>query len=130
MISWSSRKKIEGIFCTVHFVRRKFFNICALTQYIMYWILFQNIHTFTYQKTLLHTILLLVFKIVESLQLSLKIWINYQLQLNQVCLLTLCEHLINPMSLNICWSLLISAWFLIALWLKRIFFDCSCRVND
>ena len=29
---------------------------------------FENIHTFTYQKTLLHTLLLLVFKIVENLQ--------------------------------------------------------------
>ena len=29
---------------------------------------FQNIHTFTYQKTLLQTLLLFVFKIVESLQ--------------------------------------------------------------
>ena len=34
----------------------------------VYWIHFQNIHTLTYQKTLLHTLLLLVFKIVESLQ--------------------------------------------------------------
>ena len=33
---------------------------------------FQNIHTFTYQTTLLHTLLLLVFKIVESLQCILK----------------------------------------------------------
>ena len=29
---------------------------------------FQNIHTFTYPETLLHTLSLLVFKIVESLQ--------------------------------------------------------------
>ena len=33
----------------------------------MYWINFQNIYTFTYQKTLLHTFLLLVFEIIESL---------------------------------------------------------------
>ena len=33
---------------------------------------FQNIDTFTYQKTLLHTLLLLVFKIAESLQYILK----------------------------------------------------------
>ena len=45
-----------------------FFNICVLSQCILYWIHFQNIHTFTYQKTLLYTLLLLVFKIVESLQ--------------------------------------------------------------
>ena len=33
----------------------------------MYWIHFQDIHTFTYQKTLLHILFLLVFKIVERL---------------------------------------------------------------
>ena len=49
-----------------------FFEICALSQCIVYSIHFQNIHTFTYQKTLLHTLLLLVFKIVESLQRILK----------------------------------------------------------
>ena len=44
-----------------------FFNIWVLSQCIVYWIHFQNIHTFTYQKTLLHILFLLVFKIVESL---------------------------------------------------------------
>ena len=38
----------------------------------MYLIHFQNIHTFTYQKILLHTLLLLVFKIVQSLKCALK----------------------------------------------------------
>ena len=38
----------------------------------MYLINFQNIYTFTYQKALLHTLLLLVSKIVESLSVSLK----------------------------------------------------------
>ena len=33
-----------------------FFKICVLSQCIVYWIHFQNIHTFTYQKTLLHTL--------------------------------------------------------------------------
>ena len=45
-----------------------FFKICVLCQCIVYWIHLQNMHTFTYQKTLLHTLLLLVFKIVERLQ--------------------------------------------------------------
>ena len=49
-----------------------FFKICVLSQCIVYWIHFQNIHTFTYQKTLLHTLLLLVSKIVESLKCILK----------------------------------------------------------
>ena len=34
----------------------------------MYQIHFQNIQTFTYQKALLYTLLLLVFKIVKSVQ--------------------------------------------------------------
>ena len=34
---------------------------------------FQNIFTFRYQKTLLHTLLLLVFKIVESLPFSVSL---------------------------------------------------------
>ena len=40
-------------------------------QCIVHWIHFQNIHTFTYQKNILYTLLLLVFKIVESLQCML-----------------------------------------------------------
>ena len=68
-MSWSSRKKKEGIFVPFILSEGNFFNICALSQCIVYWTHFQNIHTFTYQKTLLHTLLLLVFKIVESLQL-------------------------------------------------------------
>ena len=32
-----------------------FFKICVLYQCIVYWIHFQNMHTFTYQKTLLDT---------------------------------------------------------------------------
>ena len=72
MMTWSSRKKKEGIFCAVYFVWRKFFNIFVLSQCMVYWIHFQNIHTFTYQKTLLHRLLLLVFKIIESLQCILK----------------------------------------------------------
>ena len=49
-----------------------FFKICVLFQCIAYWIHFQDKHTFTYQKTLLHTLLLLVSKIFESLQCILK----------------------------------------------------------
>ena len=46
------------------------FNIWVLSQFIVYLINFQNIYiyTSTYERTLLHTLLLLVFKIVESLQ--------------------------------------------------------------
>ena len=39
-----------------------FFNICVLSQCIVYWIHFQNIHAFTYQKALLHTLFCLLLK--------------------------------------------------------------------
>ena len=56
-----------GCFSNLYFVQRDFFNICVLSQCILYWINLQNRYTFTYQKTLLHTLLLLVSKIVVSL---------------------------------------------------------------
>ena len=59
----------EGIFCTVYFARKRSFTIFVLSQCIVYWIHLQNIHTFTYQKTLFHTLLLLVLKIAESLHI-------------------------------------------------------------
>ena len=68
VMSWSSWKKKEGIFCTIYFVQRNFFNICVLSKFMVYWIHFHNVHIFTHQKALLHTLLLLVFKIVESSQ--------------------------------------------------------------
>ena len=44
-----------------------FFNVFISSQCIVYWINFQNIHTFKYKKILLYTLLLLVFKVVKSL---------------------------------------------------------------
>ena len=52
-----------------------FFKIC---KQIVYWIHFQNIHIFTYQKTSYHTLLLLVSKIVESLHCILKFRIVFK----------------------------------------------------
>ena len=66
MMSWSSRKKKEAIFVPFISSEGKLFKICVLSQCILHWIHFRNIHTFTYQKTF-HTLLLLVFKIVKSL---------------------------------------------------------------
>ena len=55
-------------FFTVYFVCREFFeNLHFISMYSVLNTL-QNIHTFTYQKTLLHTFLLLVSKIVKRLQ--------------------------------------------------------------
>ena len=73
-MGWTSLKKKEDIFCTVQFVRTKILNIYFLSQCIVYWIHFQNIHSFTYQKTLLHTLLLLIFKNAKCLQCIIKVW--------------------------------------------------------
>ena len=61
---------------TVYFVQKQFFQdlwfnsvysvLKALRNFA------ENIHNFTYQKTLLHTLLLLVSKIIEILQCILK----------------------------------------------------------
>ena len=71
VMSWSSRKKKEDIFCTVYFLRRKYFyNICILSQCIVYLIHFQNIHIFTNQKTFLHTLFCLFLKLSKALSVS------------------------------------------------------------
>ena len=49
-------KRKKSVFF-IYFVRREFFNIWVLSHCIVYWINFQNIYTFTYQKQLLHTLL-------------------------------------------------------------------------
>ena len=67
-MSWNSQKKEEGIFVPFILSEGNFFKICVLSQWIVYWIHFLNLHTFTCQKTLLHTLLLLVSKTIESLQ--------------------------------------------------------------
>ena len=56
-------RKRRAFFVPVILSEGSFFKICVLSQCIVYWIHFQNINTFRYQKTLL-----LVSKIVESLQ--------------------------------------------------------------
>ena len=58
-----------------HFLYHLF---CPKEVFLTYWIHSQNIHTFTYQKTLLHTFLLLLLKIIESLQyISLSLFYRY-----------------------------------------------------
>ena len=66
-IGTHKRKKRESLyllFCLKGF----FLKFVLLSQCIVYWIHFLNLHTFTCQKTLLHTLLLLVSKTTESLQ--------------------------------------------------------------
>ena len=56
-----------------------FLIISVLSQYIVYGIKFKGIHAFTYQKTLLDTLFLLVVEIVISLQCILNNFLNDQL---------------------------------------------------
>ena len=48
-------------------------NILVLFQCIVHWISFQNIYNFIFKETLLHTLLCLVFKIVENFRFFLKV---------------------------------------------------------
>ena len=91
-MSWSSlKKKREHSFYRLFGLKGIFFKICVLSQCIVHWIHFQNIHNFTHQKPLLHTLLLLVFKIVESLQCIL----NHYQKVDLIFMLTFYVHKIE-----------------------------------
>ena len=70
-----AREKKESIFVPFILSERNFFNICVLSRCIVYWIHFQNRHTFTHEKTLLHTVLLLVFKSSKAFSVSLMLYL-------------------------------------------------------
>ena len=54
--------------------KKIFFNICVLSQCIVYWIHLQNKHTFSHQKTLLHTLCCcLFFKLSKAFSVSLMV---------------------------------------------------------
>ena len=61
VMSWSSQKKKEGIFCTVYFVRRNFFNT-SVSEYT-YFYKSKNITSYTF---------LFAFEMVKRLQCILK----------------------------------------------------------
>ena len=79
MMRWISRKK--NFFVPFVLSEGIFFNVCALSQCIVYWTHFQNMHTFTYQKILLHTL----FKIIhKAFSVSLSSFLNRKLQFSDV----------------------------------------------
>ena len=65
-------RKKSAVFVTFILSEGNFFNIYALSQCIAYWINFQNLSTFVYQKLLLYALLSVVFKIIKSLHYILK----------------------------------------------------------
>ena len=62
----AKEKKECLFFVTFLLYRENVFNICVLSQCRVHLIKFQNRYTFTYE--LLYTLLMIVFKIIESLQ--------------------------------------------------------------
>ena len=72
-MSQGRKRKKRAFFVPFILSEGNFFDICVLSQCIVYRIHFQNIHTFRYQKSSLHTLLLLVFNIIKSLQYILKL---------------------------------------------------------
>ena len=77
-MSWSSRKKEEGFFCTVYFVQRWFFlYLCFISMYNVLGTLSIKIYILLDIKKHYFMHFLLVFKIVESPQCIL----NTQMQL-------------------------------------------------
>ena len=55
-------RKKRAFFVPFILSKENFFNICVLSQCLVCLIHFQNIPTFTYQKTLLHTLICLFLK--------------------------------------------------------------------
>ena len=55
-------KKKRAFFVQFIFSEGNSFNIFVLSQYILYWIDFQDIHIFTYQRILLHILFCLFLK--------------------------------------------------------------------
>ena len=78
---WRARareRKKRAFFVPFILSEGNFFNICVLSQCIVYWIHFQNKHTFTCQKKLLQTLSCLFLKSSKAFSVSLKISQNSQ----------------------------------------------------
>ena len=72
VMNWSSRKRKESIFCTIYFVRRKFFlNLCFISIYSV----LNTLSEYTYfymSKILLHTLFCLFLKSSKAFSISLR----------------------------------------------------------
>ena len=66
------KRKKEGIFCIVYFGYCLYTVYYVLFNCIVYWIHFQNIHTFICQKTLLLTLFKLFWKLLKAVSVSLR----------------------------------------------------------
>ena len=66
-------RKNRAIFVPFILSEENFVKICILSQCIVYWTHFQNIHTFTYQKTLLKHFCYLILKSLKAFSVFLSI---------------------------------------------------------
>ena len=69
---WSSQKKKRAYFVLFTLSKRIFSTFFVLSQCMLYWIHFQNIHTFTYQKALLYTLFCRFLKSSKAFSVSLR----------------------------------------------------------
>ena len=91
VMSWISRKKKRAIFVTLILSEGNVFNICVLSQCTGYWTHFQNMHTFTYQKTLLHYLRHFLFFLFKIQKQPLEVFCK------KTCSLKLCKiHMKTP----------------------------------
>ena len=65
------KRKNRTFFVPLILFKENFFNICVLFKCTVCWMYFQNIHAFTYQKTLLHTLFGLFLKSLKAFSVSL-----------------------------------------------------------
>ena len=70
-VGFCKRKK-SAFFVPLFYPKEIFLTICVLSQCIVYWLHFQNIHTFTNQKTLLHIFFYSFFKSSKVFSVSLR----------------------------------------------------------
>ena len=69
-------RKKRAFFVLFILPKKDFFNICVLSQCMVYWIHFLNIQAFTYQKTLVPTLFCLFLKQLKAFSVSLNIILN------------------------------------------------------
>ena len=78
-MSGACERKKEVIFCT--FLSKGSF--CILSQCLVCWIQFYNIHTFTYQESITSNTFLLVFELSKAFSVSLTFKVIKKLSMNK-----------------------------------------------
>ena len=83
-----AKEKNRAFFVPFIFSKGNFFNICVFSHCIVYWIHLQNIHTFTFQKTLFNTFFCLFLKSPKTFSVSL----SKKNNINIACWQSICTN--------------------------------------